>query len=462
MRVIAKAGGKFREMFLGESLTARVVRSSSLAMGGFAFSQGLRLLSNLLLTRILFPEAFGLMALVMVLLSGLSMFSDVGTSQAIQQSKRGDEAIFLNTAFSIQIARGVLLFLLGCAFAYPVSRFYGEAVLFPMIMVASVQFLFSGFMPTRVETANRHLLVGRLTMIDMASQVISLLIMLALALWLRSVWALVLGGLIGTANKVMLSHFFLPGEKNRIAWDPTAFQELFHFGKWIFLSTAFGFIISQGDRLILGKFLALDDFGVYVIGFFLGSFPLMVGAAFNGQLLIPVYRDRPPRQSRENFLKLRKLRTTVSAIIFVLLAILAFIGPWLVDVMYDDRYLSAGVIVVLLSCFSFPVVVGMTYDAAALAAGKSSYFFFLSCMSATLTVIGLYFGVQWGGLVGALVGKMLGTVATYPIIVWLAWRLGVWDALHDLAFALIGLAIATAALWWHWPSIVGLYLGSPV
>lgn len=454
MGISSAINGRIRNLLQGSSLTSRVMRSSALTLFGFGFSQGMRLLSNLILTRILFPEAFGLMALVMILIVGLNMFSDMGISPSIMQSKRGDDPAFLNTAFTIQIIRGVVLFVFACILAYPVSRFYGEDILFPMMVVASFQFVITGFTPTRKETAHRHLLLGRVTLLDTIAQLISLVLMLSLAIWMQSVWALVIGGLLGAAVGVTLYSLFLPGERNRLAWDKPAVHELIHFGKWIFLSTAFGFLISQGDRLILGKFLPLDVFGIYVIGFFLGSFPMMLGSAVSSRLLIPVYRDRPPAESRENFLKLRKLRVVITSFIFVPLAIAAFFGPWLVDFLYDERYASAGAIVVLISCFSFPLAIGMTYDAAALAVGNSKAYSLLSFTKATLTLIGLIIGVSVGGLVGALVGQFVGMLLFYPALVWLSVRLGTWDVLHDLCFTVLGALIVIGAFWMHWPDIM--------
>ena len=58
---------------------------------------------------LLFPEAFGIMALVSVVLVGLAMFSDVGIGPAISQHKRGDDAAFLDTAWTINVVRGAAL-----------------------------------------------------------------------------------------------------------------------------------------------------------------------------------------------------------------------------------------------------------------------------------------------------------------------------------------------------------------
>ena len=71
----------------------------------------MRLGSNLILTRLLVPEAFGTMALVNALVMGLTMFSDMGTGPAIQKCAHGDEPEFLDTVWSVQAIRGGVLWL---------------------------------------------------------------------------------------------------------------------------------------------------------------------------------------------------------------------------------------------------------------------------------------------------------------------------------------------------------------
>jgi O-antigen/teichoic acid export membrane protein len=445
-----------RGLLTGSSLTARVLRSSALTVVGFGFSQSMRLLSNLVLTRLLFPEAFGLMALVSVFMMGLVMFSDVGIGPAISRSTRGDDPVFLDTIWTVQILRGVVMFLTGCLMAYPISVFYDEPLLLGMLILASVQFLVLGVMPTRRETANRHLALGLVTVLEMSAQVVGLVIIVGLAFWLKSVWALVIGAVIGSFAQVTLMTLFLPGYRNKVRLESKSLHEVIHFGKWIFLSTIFGFLLVQGDKLILGKYLALDLFGIYNIGFFLGSFPMMLGMMVVSRVLIPVYRDCPPSTSRQNFLRLRKMRVLVTSGLLLLMGSLAFVGPWLVDLMYDDRYLSAGAVLVLIACINIPVVIGLTYDQAALAAGESRRFFFLTLIKASLTILGLVIGVQAGGVVGALIGQGMGIIAAYPALVWLSSRLGVWDPLHDLGFAVLGLIVASGAIWWNWDAIAVL------
>lgn len=443
----------------GGSLSARVMRSSALTVGGFGASQVIRLASNLMLTRLLFPEAFGMMAIILVFMQGLAMFSDVGVSPAIMQSKRGDDPDFLNTAWTIQVMRGIGLWIFACAAAWPMAWLYGEQQLLWLLPVASLNLVIMGFNPTRLDTANRHLLLGRVTMIDIVTQLSGIISAVFLAWLTGSVWSLVISGLVSVTVQLVLYNQFLPGDSNRFRWEKPAAQELINFGKWVFLSTICGFLFSQGDKIILGKVLPLDTFGIYNIGFFLASFPLLLGGMITRKILIPIYRETPPKESRANFLKLRKMRFVVSVALMVMLGAFAALGVWLVEFLYDPRYVMAGAIVVLIAVMQVPQIVGLTYDQAALAAGDSKRFFVLALARATLMIAGLLIGLDINGLTGALIGQGVAMVAVYPVVVWLSVRMGAWDPLHDIAIALLGIALGAFAIWLNAGALVELSSG---
>lgn len=431
----------------GGSLNARFMRSSIFTLGGYGMGQALRLASNLILTRLLFPEAFGMMALVAVIMQGLAMFSDVGVSPAIMQSKRGDDQDFLDTAWTIQVIRGGLLWAFACLIALPVAAFYGEPLLAWILPCAGISLLISGFNPTRMDSANRHLMLGRLTGLDLMSQGCGIVIAVVFAWYLQSVWALVISGVAASVILLVLYSVFLPGQRNRFRWERAAADELIGFGKWIFLSTICGFLYMQGDKLLLGKYLPLDQFGIYNIGFFLASFPLLMGGVMTRKVLIPVYRERPPSESVENFRKLQKMRFLLTAAMIALTGAVSAAGVVLISLLYDPRYAMAGAVVVLIAAMQIPQIIVLTYEQAALAAGDSRRFFVLSAARAVLTLAFLIGGLELGGLFGALIGQGLAGVAAYPFVVWMARHVGAWDPKHDLVYASIGIAVVAFALW---------------
>lgn len=449
---------RFARFVGGQSVLARVMRSAGLTIFGFGTSQVLRLASNLILTRLLFPEAFGMMALITVFLMGLNMFSDVGVTPAIMQSDRGDDEDFLNTAWTIQVIRGACLFAVACGIAWPVSWIYGAPDLAMMLPVSALTLIITGFNPTRLDQANRHLRLGRVTVLDIFNQIVGILAGVILAWAWNSVWALVVSGVIGALVQLIVYNLFLPGKPNRFRWEKPAAQELINFGKWIFLSTVAGFFLSQADKLLIGKYLPLDQFGVYNIGFFLASFPLLMGGVLVRRILIPVYREWPPSEARENFIKLRKLRAVVSVALLGILAVLAIGGVWIVEWLYDPRYIMAGAVTVVIACMQIPQIIALTYDQAALAAGDSKRFFVLAASKAVMMVLCLFVGLEMAGLFGALVGQGVAMLLVYPVVVWLSRASGAWDKAHDLTLAGAGALLIMLAFWINREAIEALAL----
>lgn len=445
-----------QRLISGSGLGARAFRSSALTVLGYGGSQALRLASNLILTRLLFPEAFGVMSLVWVFMQGLANFSDLGVGQSILQNKRGDDPDFLDTVWTVQIIRGAVLWLATIALAVPAARFYNAPDLALLLPVVGLALLIAGFNPTRLDTAQRHMAIGRVTVVDLIAQSVGLLAGVAFALATRSIWALVISAVTAATLQMVLYWLVLPGHRNRFRLEGPAARELVRFGKWIFLSTIAGFLLAQGDKIILGKYISLGSLGIYNIGYFLASFPVLLGWTVLRRIMIPVYRDMPPDASGENFARLRKMRFLLSVGMLALIFFMAFAGPWLVQILYDTRYHPAGGVVALMSLALVPQVVMATYDHVALAAGDSRAYFLLSVQRALFMVTGLLVGVSLGGLGGALVGQGIAMIAIVPLVVRLARRFGAWDPLHDGIFWTVCLALGVAAYKWNEAAIAGL------
>lgn len=433
----------------GNSLTNRIMRSSMFTIMGFGLQQAIRFGSNLVLARLLFPEAFGTMALVTVLLVGLTMLSDLGIQPAIQSSKRGDDPAFLNTAWTLNMIRAGILFAAACALAWPVAWFYEEPILSQLIPVAALSLPLLALEPTRAETASRHMLLGRLTLLEVTAQIISITAMLILAWATQSIWALVIGNLVAAAARAGLAWVMLPGIVNRIQLDRDCAHELIHYGRWIFFSTVAGFLVLQSDKLILGGYLSMEQLGLYNIGFFLAGFPLMLGQLLVQRLMIPIYRSSPPSESRENFLHLRKIRFMLSGLLIAGVAPLALGGVYIVDLLYDSRYAASGAVTVMVSMALLPQMLGLTYDQVTLASGDSRGFFTLNATRATLLVALLLILVPMLGIPGAPIAMASTALLSYPLQVRLARKYGAWDALHDAVMATVALVLLTVVLTVH-------------
>lgn len=444
----------FTVKFLGNGVGARARRSAIWSFVDFGGVQGLRLISNLILTRLLFPEAFGLMALVMVVITGLALFSDTGIGPSIIQSERGDDPDFLNTAWTVQVVRGIILWLTLLGISAPIGNLYNEPALAQILPIAGLNLLIDGFKPTAIYTANRNLEIGHLTRINLCAQIVGLLNLAALAWYLQSVWALVIGNVLGSLITISIYFIFLPGATNKFRLELGAAKQLFNFGKWIFLGTAAGFLINQGDRAILGLFVSLETLGIYNIGYFLASVPVMLSFALQGTVMTPLYRLKPPAINAENQAEIFRARRLICLVLLTISAGLAFMGPPLVEVLYDPRYSDAGAMITLFSLSAVPMVTLNTIGAAVIGAGDSRAMFFIVGVTALLQTSLLIAGIYAYGVVGALLSPGLAVILSYPIRLIYSRKYHVYDPVQDFGITFVGLFLPIVACIAHYDKIM--------
>lgn len=441
----------------GDNYASRAFRGSALTVFSFGAENVLRLGSNLILTRLLFPEAFGIMALIQVVLSAAAMFSDFGIRGSIVQDERGADPDFLNTAWTLQVLRGGVLCAAVFLLAEPVAAFYDTPQLAELLQISALVPALQGFNSTGLALANRTIQLGRVTALTIGVQICSILVMIALAWWLRSVLALVVGGVFGAALLAALSHVVLKGQRNRFAFDGDSARRLFGFGKYVFLSTLAAFFINQGDKLILGKFVSLEDLAIYNIGFMLAGMPLMLAMMLSDRVVFPLYARRPPAVHPENRRKINKARILLSAGLIGTAGALALVGDPLIRLLYDVRYEQAGAVVTLIALAMLPRLITISYERMPLASGHSGRFAIMTIVRSLVQLGLLLFGVMNFGVLGAILAPAAAIFLTYPLQLWIIWPYRGWHAQHDLMFAVAGGVIAILTLWLHWPVVSPLF-----
>jgi len=335
------------------SLRRRVLHAGAWTFAGYGLNLAIRFGSNLLLTRLLFPEMFGVMAIAMVVLIGLSMFSDLGLGQSVVRSERGGEPLFLNTAWTIQILRGALLWLVALAVSAllvaanhfglaPKGSVYADPILPYVIAILSVIALFDGFNSTKGSEARRNLRLRQLTQVDIAGQLIGLAYMFGWIFFDRSIWSLVAGTLGTSLARVVLGHAWLPGNPNRWQWDRAAFTEIFGFGKWIFLSSILGFLVTNGDRIILGGLIDADSLGVYSIAFGIFAIFEQIMARVIGGVAFPALSEISRERRHDLKACYYRFHGPIAAASFFCTGTLMTAGQALIGLLYDRRYAGAG------------------------------------------------------------------------------------------------------------------------
>ncbi|MEM7201057.1 MAG: oligosaccharide flippase family protein [Planctomycetota bacterium] len=403
-----------------ESLGRRTLRGSVVTIAGYGGAQALRFAANLILTRMLAPEAFGTMAIINTLIVGLHLFSDVGISPAIIQNRRGDDPAFLNTAWTIQVARGGLLFLAACAIAWPAAGVYDDPLLTLLIPVVALTTIADGLCSTKLVSLHRHLQLGRFTLIELGSQAVASAVMIAWAWVSPSLWALVWGSVAGQIMRTLWSHQ-LRGVRNRLFWDPQIGRELFGFGKWIFLSTLLTFLCDHCDRLAFGAMVPRDVLGVYNIALMIALLPTLAIGQLGTSVLFPSY-SRAIESGADFVRGFGNSRAALTVAGGYLVAGMLATGPPFMAVVYDARYADAGWMLQLLAVGAWFHVLQSSTSAALLALGRVPGLAAASMAKLVGMIVLIPAGFAWGGFAGAILGLSLANALKYGWVTGLAYR----------------------------------------
>lgn len=459
------------------SLKRRAVRATLLSFLNVGGAQALRLVGNLITTRLLFPEAYGLMLMVLVLNQGLHMISDVGILPSIIQHERGDERDFLNTAWTIQIVRGVLITILAASLAWPYSHFYGQDELFPLVLFASVQGIVLGCDSTKMATLNRRIELDRIVFINFAAQGVTFVVMIAWACLSPSVWSLLGGALAGDVTRTCLSHLAIPGPRNRFRWEKEAAKVIFDFGKWIFLSTLVTYLGMRFDSIALGKLISLESLGVYNIGQNLASLPVLVTGQVASWVLLPALSEAFRDDASKFFVHVARARRLLNAIGVLMVAGTAIGAPAFFYVLYDPRYHDAGWMVQLLMLPTWFFFLGETAIRVQLAMGEPRTQTIANAVKLAGTIPGALGGYwlgerAWGdGLPGLILGLSAGSLIGYAVVAWSMRKKGLAMFASDMRWTGVGLVLALLGGLTPWvagpmlgvaPPVASLAIGSIV
>ncbi len=423
--------------------TNKVGKAVLFAVGGDGISQVLRLIGNLILTRLLFPEVFGVMALVQTCVIGVSMFSDIGVDPCIIQSKRGDEKVFLDTAWTSQIVRGLVLWGACILLANPAADFFSEPMMASLLPFVGFNAVLDGFSSTKFIIAKRNIDLFRITVLEIGSYVVSLIVMVTIAYFNPTVWALVWGSLSGRLVRMICTHLYLEGMPNRLCFEKEAGIELFKFGRWIFFGTAVTFLAMHGDKLVLGKFLSVSFLAYYMIASNLSKIIATVVSKVGGTVLFPAYSELLRQDKKEQLYKMLRKARIIQLLCNYLLSIgFILFGQLLIDLLYDDRYSDAGWILRFLALAPLMGSLNDSYHGILLGHGKVRVDTYLLVLRLVFSYTLMIVGFKLHGEVGFVVGFILTEWFLYPVNSFIFSKLSLWQPEVDFP------AISIAAIIW--------------
>jgi O-antigen/teichoic acid export membrane protein len=320
--------------------------------------------------------------------------------------------------------------------AIPANSTYADPILPAVIAILSSVALINGLVSTKFYEASRKLRLGRVSVVVIVSQLVALLSMLAWVSVDRSIWALVAGGISSSIAQAFLSHVSLAGPNNRWQWDGEAVREIVRFGRWMFLSSILGFLVNNGNRLLLGGMLDAGALGIYSIAFLLFGAVEQVMTTVIGEIMFPALSEIARERRNELKASYYRIQVFIASLSYGSAGVLIVGGQTIVDFLYDQRYRPAGWMLEVLA-IGLLAVPWRSGALCFLALGLPQIISYSAAVRLVTLILTVPLGFHLFGFTGALCGIVLAQLATVPVILTYMARRGLLDVRKELLLLLV-------------------------
>jgi O-antigen/teichoic acid export membrane protein len=409
---------------VGNSFKIKVMTSIRWVLVGHFSALIIRLAGNLVLTRLLLPDAFGLMAIVSVFMFVIAMFTDIGATQHFVQSDKVNDKRYVGSIYFIQIMQGAIIFLaaflLGVVMLFPfftdnfpVGSVYADDKLPWLIIGVSFNSLIGGFKSPNILLLHRNLQQKKLIILNTLSQALGLMFMIFGAWYYSSVWALVAGGWVSVVLRVFGSHLHYFGEKHTVIFNRDAIREILNFGKWIVLSSVIGAVVSQGDKVLFGLWMTPRELGIYSIAFTMCWAVTNIISRLIGSIFFPLLSDAARSEDKDIADVYYSIRGKVDIFTMSAAGLMVGAGDLIIMALYNDEYIEAGNILRALSisiCFAGYNLAGSCF----VAKGDSRTPTIMTAIKATFLMLTMIGSNMFWGLPGAIIAVGLAGVINIP------------------------------------------------
>lgn len=350
-------------------------------------------LTFVILSRLLAPEAFGLVALASVFTVFVEVFLDQGFGAAIVQ--RADlEPEHLDTAFWITVLTGILLTVGGIAGSGWVATFFQEPGLAPVLSWLSVSLILSALSSTQIAILQRELAFKSLAARSLMATAAGGIVGVSMAFAGFGVWSLVAQILTnGLAGVIVLwrASEWRPG----LNLSKKHYKELFTFGVSVAGNNILKVLVRRSDDFLIGYFLGSTLLGYYTIGYRLLLVVMRLVTGIINSVAFPTFSrlQQNPERMRRAFYNVTQYTSLLAFPVFIGLAALA---PELVPALFGEKWAPSIPVMQILALIGILQSVLFFNGSVMRASGKPSWEFGIMLLNAVCSVIGFLVAVRWG------------------------------------------------------------------
>lgn len=383
-------------------------------------SQLFQVLVAAILTRLLSPEDFGVIAMVLVFSGFLAVISSAGISSAIVQFRDLEREDF-GTVLSLSLIVGIGMTVLFAGLAHPIAHFYDLPAIAPVVLVMSASFTISASSRVSTGLLERDLAFRTLAWIRVSAAIFAGLVAVGAALLGASYWALIAQVICNEVATTILV-FIAAGWRPRLAFDGRVVRRVVGFSGHLTLFNIVNYWARNFDNLLIGRVLGAAPLGFYNRGYALMLYPVSALTTVVTPVLHPLLsglQDDIPRMTRA-YLRIVRF---VAMLAFPLMTGLGLLAPEVIQVVWGPGWeRSEPVFRILCIVGAVQALIAAT-SSIFLARGRANLLFKIGTLNAAVVITGIAAGLPWG-IEGVAAGYGIAACLTaIPTLYWVSTRL---------------------------------------
>ena len=372
--------------------------------------RGLGIVSTFILVRLLSPEDFGLNAIAMSIFGFVDILSRFGFDTVLIQKQDADRSHY-DTAWTLNVLFGVFACLFLLLSASLISGFYDNEKLKYVLYVVSLLFVMNGLLNVGTVDFRKNLTLDKEFKLQIIPKILSFVITISIAFWLKNYWALVIGTFVW---KTFNCYFSYAMHEFRPRFSLSAWKELFHFSKWLMFGNVIRFFNRKSPELIIGKMISTQAAGYVSIGTEISAFA-------TSELVANVNRAAYPGYSKVStdfdMLKKTYLNVMASISFWVLPAGvgLSSLASVFVPVVLGPQWSETTALIVYLAIGSLIFSMNSNTVYVFLALGRPSISSYIALARLVVFIPTLWLLISLRGIIGAAQAVCLTSFVTFAI-----------------------------------------------
>lgn len=417
-----------------------------------------QILTVVVLARLLTPREFGVVGVAMLVIVGLRRVSKLGLNDALIFNKKTNVDPYLNTAWVMNIARGLVITVTLALVAPLIAGVFSEPRVTEVLRVMAIGPLLFSLKNPAIVYFRKHMEFHRQFGYEVSGDVVYFLVAVGYALFDPSVWALAFGYLGRNVARLFAS-YILHGNRPRPAFDLSYAKEMIDYGKWITGSHMANYIRNEGDDIFIGWLLGPAALGFYQMAYRLSNAPATEVTHVISRVTFPAYSEVQDDKEmlRAAFLKTVRLSAFVAAPMAVGIGV---VTPTFVRAVLGEQWLAMIVPMQILALYGLQRGYASSFGSVWQATGNPDYLVKLQLFTVAVMAIFIYpASVRYGISGAALVVAGVYLIVMMPINTYLAADsagVSVWRVTREFALPLPAAAAMGVIVFWAQGAIQGI------